>query len=78
VLTPDFMADRRWSELRHLPLALGFRGAWSMPIKGGAGRVLGTFGTYFRERRLPTEREQQRVTVLAAAAALAIEGFRPG
>jgi GAF domain-containing protein len=75
VLTPDFMADRRWSELRHLPLALGFRGARSMPIKNGAGLVLGTFGTYFRERRLPTEQERQRVTVLAAAAALALERF---
>src|SRR5690242_15685266 len=33
VLTPDFRADRKWAELRHLPLALGYVGAWSMPIK---------------------------------------------
>jgi hypothetical protein len=48
VLTPDFYDDRRWAELRHLPLALGFLGAWSMPIKAADHRVLGTFGTYFR------------------------------
>ena len=46
VITPDFLADGKWAELRHLPLAIGFVGAWSMPIKSAAdGRVLGTFGT---------------------------------
>ena len=46
VLTPDFMADTKWAELRHLPMALGFRSAWSVPIKGRSGQVLGNFGTY--------------------------------
>ncbi|HEY0884864.1 MAG TPA: GAF domain-containing protein [Ramlibacter sp.] len=73
VLTPSFYADQRWAELRQLPLALGFLGAWSMPIKGADGRVLGTFGTYFREHREPTAEEREAVAVLAAAAAEAIE-----
>jgi GAF domain-containing protein len=72
VVTPDFRADEKWAELRHLPLALGFAGAWSMPIKDAAGKVLGTFGTYFRERRSPTDRERQAVALLADAAALAL------
>ena len=46
VVTPDFCDDRKWAELRHLPLALGFVGAWSQPIKSLDGRILGTFGTY--------------------------------
>src|SRR6476469_1134297 len=54
VVTPDFRADAKWAELRHLPLALGFVGAWSMPIKSSLGRVLGTFGTYFQQQREPT------------------------
>ena len=57
VITPDFLTDDKWAELRHLPLALGFLSAWSMPIKSKDGRVLGTFGTYFRERRSPTPAE---------------------
>jgi GAF domain-containing protein len=73
VTTPDFCADSKWTELRHLPLALGFVGAWSMPIKAGDGRVLGTLGTYFRERREPTEQEREAVRILAAAAALVLE-----
>jgi GAF domain-containing protein len=69
VLTPDFQADEKWAELRHLPLALGFVGAWSMPIKTRDGRVLGTFGTYYRERRQPDADERARIAQLAAAAA---------
>ena len=79
VVTPDFRADAKWAELRHLPLALGFVGAWSMPIKSSHGRVLGTFGTYFQQPRVPTVDEREAVRELAGAAALAIEatGTRP-
>lgn len=73
VITPDFHADEKWAELRHLPLALGFVAAWSMPIKSTEGRVLGTFGTYFREKREPTAAERHGITVLAEAAAIAIQ-----
>jgi GAF domain-containing protein len=73
VFTPDFTGDARWAELRHLPLSIGFLGAWSLPIKSAGGRVLGTFGTYFRERRLPRPQEIRLVEVLAPLAASAIE-----
>ena len=72
VLTPDFRADGKWAELRHLPLALGFLGAWSMPIKSTGGSVLGTFGTYYRDVREPSPREQAAVGRLAAVAARAL------
>ena len=69
VITPDFCADDKWAELRHLPLSLGFVGAWSMPIKSPGGKVLGTFGTYFRDRRSPTPQERRGAEFLAKAAA---------
>ena len=71
--TPDFQQDGKWTELRHLPMSIGFRGAWSMPIKDGAGNVLGTFGTYFRDTRLPTPSELALVAGLVPLAARAIE-----
>lgn len=77
VLTPDFRADGRWAELRHLPLALGWVAAWSMPLKNPDGRVLGTFGTYFRERRLPTPQERAVVAALAEVASSAISAQQP-
>ena len=73
VITRDFYADDKWAELRHLPIALGFAGAWSMPIKSADGRVLGTFGTYFRQTRGPTPAELKGVTHLAHAAAIALD-----
>jgi len=75
VFTPDFRADDKWAELRHLPMALGFLGAWSMPIKSSDGTVLGTFGTYYREVRVPTTEERQGVKFLAQAAAMVLEDF---
>lgn len=78
VMTPDFYSDARWAELRHWPLVLGFFGAWSMPIKSADGQVLGTFGTYFREHRLPTDEEQAAVTQLATLASAAICAAAPG
>lgn len=70
VTTPDFCADDKWAELRHLPMQLGFVGAWSTPIVSAEGKVLGTFGTYFREKRLPSDEEiagVQRLAEIAAA-----------
>jgi GAF domain-containing protein len=72
VFTPDFCADEKWAELRHLPLALGFHGAWSMPIKTPDGRVLGTLGTYYRAHRHPSPGEVDDIKPLAGAAAVAI------
>lgn len=77
VVTPSFLADDKWAELRHLPLAIGFAGAWSMPIKSSRdGRVLGTFGTYYRDVRRPSPQEVNAITVLAAAAARALDRNR--
>jgi GAF domain-containing protein len=73
VVTEDFYEDNKWAELRHLPLALGFKGAWSMPIKNEKGEVLGTFGTYYCEKCIPNQVEIEGVEMLAKAAALAVE-----
>ena len=76
VVTRDFSTDPSWVTLRHLPLALGLIGAWSQPILDRQGRVLGTFGTYFREIREPSPAERQVVEILSHTAALAIERAR--
>lgn len=59
VVTTDIERDPAWSGLKHLPLELGFKAAWSQPLFGSRGEVLGTFGTYFRARRGPSMRERQ-------------------
>jgi GAF domain-containing protein len=72
VLTPDFESDGKWAELKHLPLSIGYRAAWSMPIKDQHGRVLGTFGTYYPARRSPNPQEIEAVARLVALASRAL------
>jgi len=73
VITTDFYQDNKWAELRQLPLGLGYIAAWSMPIKDFDNKVLGTIGTYFRDRRHPTANEQTGIQILATAATLALQ-----
>jgi GAF domain-containing protein len=73
VITPDFYADDKWAELRHLPMALGFFSAWSVPIVSLDGKVLGTFGTYFRDKRAPLQPDIDAVSTLAVAAAKVLD-----
>ena len=75
VVTEDFYADDKWAELRHLPVALGFKGAWSMPIISPDRKVIGTFGTYFRVKRSPSPEEIRGVKLLASAAAIVLTGY---
>jgi hypothetical protein len=72
VVTPSFYADNKWAELRHLPLALGYVAAWSMPIKTIDNIVIGTFGTYFRQYRKPSVEEIKGTELLASAAAIVL------
>jgi len=76
VITQDIANDAGWRDFKHLPLELGLKAAWSMPILSSSGDVLGTFGTYFFEEREPTANERRLVEVLARTAALAIERDR--
>jgi GAF domain-containing protein len=73
VVTKSFHEDSKWAELRHLPLALGYQGAWSTPIKAKGGAVLGTLGIYNRELRVPSQEERDAMLTLASAAADALE-----
>jgi two-component sensor histidine kinase len=59
-----------------MPLELGLVAAWSQPILGSSGQVLGTFGTYFRRPRMPSPIERLLVETLSHTAALAIERAR--
>lgn len=73
VITPDLASAPGWREFKDLALPLGLRAAWSLPIVSSKGKVLGTFGTYFRQCREPSSWEIEMVSMLAKTASLAIE-----
>jgi GAF domain-containing protein len=43
-----------------------------MPIITGGNKVLGTFGTYYRDHKQPSAEEMEGVQLLASAAAMVI------
>jgi C4-dicarboxylate-specific signal transduction histidine kinase len=65
-----------WADYRDLALAHGLRACWSVPILSSAGRVLGTFATYYREPRRPTPYEHHVIERITHLASIAIEGER--
>ena len=77
VITPDIAADPKWQALKQLPLETRLaRPPGVCRLRRRTSGVLGTFGTYFREKREPTKLERQTVEILAKTAALAIERKR--
>ncbi len=73
VIVPDIATDPLWDDYRHLPLPEEYKACWSSPIKSSDGRVIGTFGFYFRERRLPDDFHHRLVDVCVYLCALALE-----
>jgi PAS domain S-box-containing protein len=73
VFVADIATDPLWAAFRDLPLAHGLRACWSTPIRGADGRLLGTFGNYYREPRSPTPDDLKVITFFTHTAALAIE-----
>ena len=73
VLAMDLDTDPRWQPFKTRPLEAGLHACWSTPIKGKAGRVIGTFAFYFRECRTPSRWHQRIVDACVDLSALAIE-----
>jgi PAS domain S-box-containing protein len=73
VIVSDIAVDSRWANYRDAALRIGMRAAWSKPILSSQGKVLGTFGLYYRQVRTPTPAEQQTIDLLTHTAAIVIE-----
>ena len=68
VVTQSFLADDKWSELKHFPLSLGYSGAWSVPIKNDQNVVLGTIGVYQKDIKSPPDLTVEGIQLLSSAA----------
>jgi len=76
VIVGDIASDSLWTDWRELALSHGLRACWSKPILTRSGEVLGTFGVYNDEPRVPTEKERARIDAVRHLTALAIERQR--
>ncbi|WP_184091113.1 bifunctional diguanylate cyclase/phosphodiesterase [Sphingomonas xinjiangensis] len=73
VTVTDIETDQRWASFKALAVPLGLAACWSSPIKDAAGRVIGTFAFYFREKRGPSRIERRIVDTCLHLCAIAIE-----
>jgi diguanylate cyclase (GGDEF)-like protein/PAS domain S-box-containing protein len=76
VVVSDIATDPLWTRWRDLALQHGLRACWSKPILSQSGDVLGTFGFYYAEPRVPTQAEMESIDAVPYLAALAIERQR--
>ena len=76
VIVSDIAADPLWADYRELTLRYGFRAAWSQPLLSKNQHVLGTFGMYYPEARIPSETDLRLIEGAGHIAVIAIEGER--
>jgi diguanylate cyclase (GGDEF)-like protein/PAS domain S-box-containing protein len=75
-IVEDIATDPLWRDVRELALENGLRACWSLPIVGADGGLLGTFASYYEDRRRPGAAEIALVQTLAQSAAWVIERER--
>src|SRR5262245_40653761 len=73
VFIADILCDPLWIRFRDVATSAGLRAAWSSPIISNDGRVLGTFGMYYREVRNPTPDDIRLIAHASNIAGIAIE-----
>ncbi len=73
VIVKDIASDPLWHDYRDTALTHGFRACWSVPVLDAEGRALGTFATYYREPRAPTQDELEVVERASSLVSLAVE-----
>jgi len=72
VTVTDIQTDPLWADYKQLVAPLGLLASWSSPIMS-AGRVVGTFTFYYRERRGPTDFERDIVSKCLQLCQIAFE-----
>ncbi|MCC6172511.1 MAG: PAS domain S-box protein, partial [Gammaproteobacteria bacterium] len=76
VAVADASDDPHWRSRRDAILASGLRAAWSVPIRGGSGRIVGAVGLYRAAPGLPDRAATELLADAARLAGIAIERRR--
>jgi len=73
VIVCDIATDPLWANYCDLALTHGLRACWSTPILSSGGKVLGTFATYYRQPRSPSQQEHNVIERITHLVSIAIE-----
>lgn len=61
VIVSDIENDIRWSNFKHLISEFNLASCWSYPIINLKGEVVGTFAIYSKEKKMPSEVEENTI-----------------
>ncbi|MCF7971052.1 MAG: EAL domain-containing protein, partial [Methylococcaceae bacterium] len=73
VIVEDIMTHPYWASFTELAQAAGLYACWSQPILSSKGKILGTFGIYYQEKRVPTPQDLDFIERMADLTAITIE-----
>jgi PAS domain S-box-containing protein len=73
VIVQDIATDPLWTSFREVALPHALSACWSTPIFSSQGKVIATFAMYYRERRRPTQRDQEIIAQVTHLAGVAIQ-----
>ena len=73
VVVEDLKTNPQTASTFELAARAGLRSGWAEPFSDSAGRLLGAFGVYYGERRIPTLMELELVESAARIAGIAAE-----
>ena len=72
VIVEDIQSHPYWEPYKNLTSRAGLGACWSEPIRSAAGKVLGTFAIYHRDKQQPTDTEIRLIEQTANLAEIAI------
>ena len=73
VVVEDIRSHPYWTDYRDVAISAGLASCWSEPIRGGSGKVLGTFAIYHHEPHYPSPANVVLIEQAAHLAGIAIE-----
>jgi PAS domain S-box-containing protein len=76
VVVEDVQVDPLWTNYREIARRYELAACWSMPVRDGAGAVVGTFAFYYQRPRQPRPEEIELLRECAGLAAVAIDHHR--
>ncbi|HEY0060759.1 MAG TPA: CHASE domain-containing protein [Telluria sp.] len=73
VIVEDIGASADWAEFREVATRAGLSACWSQPIRGGSGRIIGSFAIYHRNVHYPSAAHVVLIEQAAQLTSIAIE-----
>ena len=73
IIVKDIANDPLWNEYKDAALAFDLKACWSFPIKNSKGKIVGTFSSYYKEVREPSEECLELLKSACHIAGIAIE-----